>query len=252
MARSVFISYSHEDGSLVRPVVALLRGSTDLVFQDITGIRPGKQWKQEIETAVRTCDVLVLFWCIHASRSETVKWEYGIALSAAKDVMPLLFDSTPTPEELTPFQWVDFRELAGRGHRTNASPALRAFSRAARYMNALRTFIARHVNWDLIIAVLIALAGILTLWPAFFRRPTTQVLGGKGSQASFEGLRPFAIDILAAFAIAAFVVCAALAVVWLAGRTGLFSSLTRSSAEQRIADRLAAEFKSRGLTTQKP
>jgi hypothetical protein len=116
MSASAFISYSHADSSLVQPVVALLRGAVEVVFQDATGIKPGKKWRQEIETAVRASDLFVLFWRSHSSRSEEVEREYGMALSAAKDIVPIRLDSTAIPDQLTPFQWVDFRDLVGSTH----------------------------------------------------------------------------------------------------------------------------------------
>jgi TIR domain len=119
MPGSVFISYSHKDRKLVQPVVALLRGTVASVFHDVNEIRPGKKWRHEIQAALRAVDLVVLFWCVHSSRSEEVKKECTLALSCAKDVMPLLLDSTPLPAELRVFEWVDFRDLVGRVHRSD-------------------------------------------------------------------------------------------------------------------------------------
>jgi len=47
MALSIFVS-SHRDAGLVKPVVGLLRATKDLVFQDVTEIRPGKKWRPQI------------------------------------------------------------------------------------------------------------------------------------------------------------------------------------------------------------
>jgi hypothetical protein len=40
-----------------------------------------------------------------------------LALSTGKDVLPVLLDRTPLPENLKEFQWVDFRWLVGYLHR---------------------------------------------------------------------------------------------------------------------------------------
>jgi hypothetical protein len=118
MSVAIFISYSHQDASLVKPVVGLLRATKDLVFQDVDSIKPGKRWREQIEEALHAAHLIVLFWCYHSSRSDEVRKEYELALSTGKDVLPVLLDTTPIPEELKAFQWVDFRQLVGVGHRS--------------------------------------------------------------------------------------------------------------------------------------
>jgi TIR domain len=117
MPASLFISYSHRDSSLVHPIVGVLRGTAELVFHDASTIRPGSNWEQTIRNAILGADIVVLFWCDHSSRSSEVRKEYEFALSSFKNVMPLLLDSTPLPENLSQFQWVDFRQLAASNHR---------------------------------------------------------------------------------------------------------------------------------------
>jgi hypothetical protein len=134
MKSSVFVSYSHDDIELIQPVVGMLRALIGLVFQDITGITPGKKWREEIEKAVVSCDLVVLFWCVHSATSTEVESEYRLALSVGKDILPVLLDGTPVPDSLSRFQLVDFRNLVGRNHG-----ALQRFAiRTARYF--LRTF----------------------------------------------------------------------------------------------------------------
>jgi len=113
----IFVSYSRQDAGLVKPVVGLLRATKDLVFQDVDGVMPGKRWRPQIEEGLRVAHLVVLFWCYHSSRSVEVKKEYELALSTGKDVLPVLLDATPLPKELDEYQWVDFREFVGLGHR---------------------------------------------------------------------------------------------------------------------------------------
>jgi hypothetical protein len=114
----IFVSYSHQDAGLVKPVVGLLRATKDLVFQDVDGIKPGMRWRPQIEEALGVAHLIVLFWCYHSSRSAEVRKEYESALSTGKDVLPVLLDATPLPKELNEFQWVDFRQFVGLGHRS--------------------------------------------------------------------------------------------------------------------------------------
>jgi hypothetical protein len=114
----IFVSYSHQDAGLVKPVVGLLRATKDLVFQDVDGVTPGTKWRPQIEEALGVAHLIVLFWCYHSSRSAEVRKEYESALSTGKDVLPVLLDATPLPKELNEFQWVDFRQFVGLGHRS--------------------------------------------------------------------------------------------------------------------------------------
>ena len=118
MSVAIFISYSHQDASLVKPVVGLLRATKDLVFQDGDSIRPGNRWREQMEEALHVAHLVILFWCYHSSRSTEVRKEYEFALSTGKHMLPVLLDKTPLPEQLNEFQWVDFRQLVRLGHRS--------------------------------------------------------------------------------------------------------------------------------------
>jgi hypothetical protein len=118
MPDSIFVSYSHQDIGLVQPVVRLLRATEDLVFQDLDSIQPGKRWRREIAEALDAAQLFILFWCYHSSRSVEVRKEYELALTTGKDVLPVLLDTTPLPEQLNEFQRVDFRHLVGSAHRS--------------------------------------------------------------------------------------------------------------------------------------
>ena len=120
---NVFVSYSHADAPLVAPVVSLLRVNTSLVFQDTDRIPPGKRWRDEIAKALAESNLVVVFWCDHASRSNEVSTEWRAAIAQGKDLLPLLLDATPLPSELGNYQWIDFRGTVGANHRASDSPA---------------------------------------------------------------------------------------------------------------------------------
>jgi hypothetical protein len=113
---NVFVSYSHADALLVSPVVKLLRVNKSLVFQDIEDIQPGKRWQSEIAKALSESNLVVVFWCTHANRSKEVSQEWQAAIEQKKDLLPLLLDTTPLPQQLAEFQWIDFRGMVGASH----------------------------------------------------------------------------------------------------------------------------------------
>jgi len=118
---SVFVSYSHADASLVAPVVRLLRVNKSLVFQDADGINPGARWRDAIAKALSESNLVVVFWCDHALRSNEVSSEWRAAIEQGKDLLPLLLDGTPLPSELSAFQWIDFRGTVGANHNAIAA-----------------------------------------------------------------------------------------------------------------------------------
>jgi TIR domain len=116
MTERLFVSYSHQDASLVTPVVRLLRSTNDFVFLDSDSIKPGRRWAAAIAEAIGGASLVVVFWCLHSSESPQVESEYQSAVQAQKDVLPVLLDSTPVPAVLSEFQWIDFRELGREKH----------------------------------------------------------------------------------------------------------------------------------------
>lgn len=110
--KNVFISYAHADDVLVEPIVRLLRSNDSLVFRDTDDIRGGKKWSEVLLNAIEEADKTVLFWCDHSKNSAEVTKEWKHAIAHDKDVLPLLLDNTPLPEELLEYQFIDFRELA--------------------------------------------------------------------------------------------------------------------------------------------
>jgi hypothetical protein len=142
MTERIFVSYSHHDASLVTPVVRLLRSTNDFVFLDSEGIRPGEKWRAALAEAIRSANLIVVFWCRHSSESPEVESEYRSAIEAQKDVIPVLLDATPVPPALGEFQWIDFRELGREKHSSQSVPGPVA---APRPLPASRPAVVRGV-----------------------------------------------------------------------------------------------------------
>jgi TIR domain/PASTA domain len=113
----IYISYSHEDSAFVQPVVKLLRTGDEPIFFDMENLRAGSRWREQLDAALTDARLLIVFWCLHSSRSAEVSREYQAAISAEKDVVPVLLDWTPLPTALAAFQWIDLRRLGRSEHR---------------------------------------------------------------------------------------------------------------------------------------
>src|SRR5579863_2817116 len=118
MARAIFISYRRDDsegeaGRLYDDLVRVF--GNDAVFMDVSGIHPGKDFRQAIEDNVAQCAVLLAVigpvWAsiIDATGvrridqlNDFVRLEIASALKRGVDVIPLLVHGArmPTPAQL--------------------------------------------------------------------------------------------------------------------------------------------------------
>lgn len=104
----VFISYYRDD----KEIALNLKNKIETEFQDITcwideaKIRGGKQWREEIEKAIRDSAVLILVVTPEALERPWIVYEWIFALGANKIVIPAIFVE---PEECHPrlrdLQW---------------------------------------------------------------------------------------------------------------------------------------------------
>lgn len=159
MTVSVFVSYSHDDVALVTPIVKLLRLNKTLIFQDMDSIELGRRWREQASRALAEARLIVLFWCVHSSRSSEVESEYRSALKTGKDLLPVLLDATPLPAELSEFQWIDFRGTVGANHANEVIPPAAPMSTRSQVPPS------RSLRYSLFatIAVVLMIAG-LSFW----------------------------------------------------------------------------------------
>lgn len=94
------------------PLVKLIKNMrNDLVFRDQEDLIPGKKWEPQLLSALDSASLIILFWCKHSAESDYVRQEYETAISAGKDVLPIILDDTELPKALNKFQWLHFRPL---------------------------------------------------------------------------------------------------------------------------------------------
>ncbi len=99
----LFFSYSRKNSLPARENVEDLAAQGFIIWQDIRegdeGIRPGEDFEQRIESAIRSsqCEGLILQWSEYANQSVWVEKELSLALDAGKPIYPLLLDGTELP-----------------------------------------------------------------------------------------------------------------------------------------------------------
>ena len=75
----------------------------DLVFQNFASITPGQLWQPALADALQEAEVVIVFWCRHASKSFHVREEYTTAIKEGKSVLSLKLDDANLPEELAQY-----------------------------------------------------------------------------------------------------------------------------------------------------
>jgi hypothetical protein len=115
----VFLSYSHKDREVVDLVESL--NILDVAYvRDSHDLRSGEDWREGLESLIRSSDRFQLFWSRNSMASPEVanEWRYALSLDRADFIRPVYWE-TPRPEdpvrELPPaalnrlhFQLLDF------------------------------------------------------------------------------------------------------------------------------------------------
>src|SRR5689334_18771682 len=110
----VFISHAHEDGDFASLLIAQIRDAGFTAWVDSEKIRIGKDWRREIDAAIRQSFALVVIVSPHARASEYVTYEWAYALGIGVDIIPILLSPTDAHPRLEVLQYLDFSH---RQHR---------------------------------------------------------------------------------------------------------------------------------------
>jgi hypothetical protein len=119
-----FISYSHEDTDLIRPLGTLLRLPGTNVFWD-DRLRPGEPWQKALIDALYQTKTVVVFWCCHSALSTAVADELRRAWHLSLPIVPVLMCNTFVPAPLREIQWIDLSAVVShrcKRHRRQAPP----------------------------------------------------------------------------------------------------------------------------------
>lgn len=102
----VFVSYSHKDAAIVKPLVQVLGTAKRRVFWDEI-IQPGQKWTTEIEVALASSDQIVIMWCCDSATSKWVTREIKIARKLSKPLIPIRLCAYPLEGAAADFQGID-------------------------------------------------------------------------------------------------------------------------------------------------
>ncbi len=109
-AKHIFISYSRQDSKVVGEFVEKLRMNDFIVWQDVSNISAGDDWRQTIYHAIEEAAVFILFWSQAASLSDVVKEEIDYAIAQHKPIIQIWLEKdTPLRDDLKNIQAIQTR-----------------------------------------------------------------------------------------------------------------------------------------------
>src|SRR5215207_2599398 len=107
-ARRAFISYSRLNKEFATKLAKGLRAAKYPVWFDQLDIPTGARWDDEVEKALRECNIFMIILTPASIGSENVKDEIGYAIDRGKRILPVLLEECDVPLRLRRFQYVDF------------------------------------------------------------------------------------------------------------------------------------------------
>ena len=111
-ARRIFVSYSRVNKEFVLGLAKELKKSGFPIWLDQLDIPTGARWDEELEKALRECEMFMVILSPNSIASENVKDEIGYAIEHGKRILPILFEKCDIPLRLRRFQYVDFTRLS--------------------------------------------------------------------------------------------------------------------------------------------
>lgn len=103
----VFFSYARRDAQVADKLYQQLTGKGYLLWRDLAELQAGQSWEAAIQRNLHSAAAVLLLWSRAASESQAVSHEFRTAIREGLTIVTLRLDSTPVPDELTSFQYLD-------------------------------------------------------------------------------------------------------------------------------------------------
>ena len=112
MAYKVFISYSTKNLNVAEWARTTLHQPGHVeVFVAEYSVQPSQPLNDEIEKAIRNCDLFVLLWSSNARSSDYVPQEIGIAKGCNKTILPVVMEAgVPVPGFISNLKYLSAHE----------------------------------------------------------------------------------------------------------------------------------------------
>jgi HEAT repeat protein len=106
----VFVSYKREEKSIsfVKHLKESLEAADFDVWIDQELLRPGQDWKKEIDNAIKASIALIVVLTPEAHKSNYVTYEWAFSIGRGMEVIPLLLEATDLHPRLNDIQFINF------------------------------------------------------------------------------------------------------------------------------------------------
>jgi hypothetical protein len=100
--QAIFCSYSHKDTQIVEKVEKAYKALGLTYLRDITTLRSGQDWNDELMRLIDKADIFQLFWSQAAADSKFVQQEWEYALKMKREIRPVYWSQpiAPVPDAL--------------------------------------------------------------------------------------------------------------------------------------------------------
>lgn len=106
----VFVSYAHKNDKFVAVLKQKLLEAGFEPMIDTDYLRPGEDWRQEIDASIRGSFALITVMTPDAFESKYVTYEWAFALGLGIKVIPLLLEKTELHPRLNALQYISFED----------------------------------------------------------------------------------------------------------------------------------------------
>jgi len=126
--RRTFLSYSRQNKDFALKLAKELKSSGFPVWIDQLDIPTGARWDDELEKALKDCEIFMVILTPASSASDNVKDEIGYAIDTNKRILPILLENADVPLRLRRFQYVDFSNKSYEEGVESAKALLRSLT----------------------------------------------------------------------------------------------------------------------------
>lgn len=105
----VFISYCHADRFFAQLLEKELDGAGISCWRDVSGLRPGAAWRDDIDVAIADCRIVILALSEASVESKYVNYEWAFAMGMQKTIIPVMLADCSRHAKVEPIQYLDFR-----------------------------------------------------------------------------------------------------------------------------------------------
>lgn len=106
---SVFISYNSQNEDLAELVKMKLENEGFEVWKDTAQIGLGAEWRNEIDTGLINCDVIIVLLNAIAAKSAYVTYEWAFGLGNGKHIIPVITEECEVHPRIEMLQYLNFK-----------------------------------------------------------------------------------------------------------------------------------------------